>query len=70
MTTPRFRQARLVLLVATVLIVNYGAKQGLYHHKNQRNFILPIAVSANVALVFLTTTRAERAAMWQRRRKS
>jgi hypothetical protein len=61
---------RFALLVATVLLVNYGAKQRLYNDKGQRLFVMGIAVSANIALLFLTTTRAERTAMWQKGPKS
>ena len=59
---------RLVLLVCSILLVNYGAKKGIYS-EGARIYVMIIAMLANIALIFPTTTRVERLQMWRAGRR-
>jgi hypothetical protein len=61
--------ARVALLCGTILLVNYGAKRGVYD-KNGRSVVMLIVLAANILLLYATSTKEEWAAAWRRRPKS
>ena len=59
---------RLALLICSVLLVNYGAKKGVYS-EGARIYVMLVAMLGNIALIFLTTTHEERLDMWRAGKK-